>query len=103
MGLPTPHSGKPAPRRPSARWCLTWHTTIRAGATGGSTANSPAWDISGYGGSIWYHPGGFVWLRLRDRLALRIGPTWPSSPPNCGRRSPQVKVVRPRFAAGAPP
>ena len=35
-----------APRRPSARWCLTWHTTTRAGATGASTANSPAWDIS---------------------------------------------------------
>ena len=64
---------------------------------------APFDDRGGYGGSIWYHPGGFVWLHLKDRLALRIGPTWPSSPPNCGRRSPQVKVVRPRFAAGAPP
>jgi hypothetical protein len=39
----------------------------------------------------------------QGRLTRDGTPPRPSSQPHGGRRSPHVKVVRPRFAAGAPP
>jgi hypothetical protein len=29
----------------------------------------------GYDGSIWTHPGGFIWPHLQDRVTPRSGPT----------------------------
>ena len=86
----------------SQRHCLPRRSNSprgpRPGVTG-RTVPSPA----GYGGFIWDHRGGFIWTHLEISWRPHLAPPRPSSPPHRGRRSPQVKVVRPRFAAGAPP
>ena len=57
----------------------------------------------GYDGFVWLHRDGFVWLHPVIGWRLDLDPPCPSSQPYRGRRSPHLKVVRPRFAAGAPP
>jgi len=92
---PAPPPGTQWPAFVESPW-LTWaaFSALRAASPEDRAG------LGGFGGSIWDRCGGLRWPHIVVGWRSDLAPPGASSALNCGRRSPQVKVVRPRSRCG---